>query len=154
MDPSAAVLNRLRTQLAGLPALLETVPRDAFDRRVGEKWSVTEHVAHLGRYHEVFIERVHRMLTEQEPTFEAYRAEDDPEWADWHGRSFEDAMLRLHAARDALLSILQDVPSEQWARTARHAHYGVLTLRGWVELFLAHEGHHLYVITRRARGLT
>src|SRR5436190_22586797 len=134
MDPSAAVLGRLRTQLAGLPALLETVPRDAFDRRAGEKWSVTEHVAHLGRYHEVFIERVHRILTEQEPTFEAYRAEDDPEWADWQVRPFEDAMQRLRAARETLLGILQDLSGEQWGRTGRHARYGVLTLRGWVEL--------------------
>ena len=154
MDPSTAVISRLRTQLTGLPALLENVPRDALDRRVAGKWSVTEHVAHLGRYHEVFIERVHGILTEQEPTFQAYRAEDDPEWPDWQVRSFEDAMQRLHAARDTLLGILKDLSGEQRARRGRHARNGVLPLRGWVELFLAHEWHHLYVITRRARGLT
>src|SRR5437868_6628772 len=154
MDPSTAVISRLKTQLAAVPALLENVPRDALDRRVADKWSVTEHVAHLARYHEVFIERVQRVLTEREPTFEAYRAEADPEWPDWQVRSFEDAMQRLHAARDTLLGILQDLSGEQWARTGRHARYGVLTLRGCVELFLAHEGHHLYVMTRRARGLT
>ena len=153
MDPAAAVLSRMKTQLAGLPALLESVPRTAFDRRIGGKWSVTENIAHLGRYHEVFIERVHRLLSEEGPEFDAYSAEDDPEWAEWQGRSFEEVMQRLHAARDALVAVLKDLTSDQWARTARHARYGVLSLRGFVELFLVHEGHHLYVITRRGRGL-
>jgi len=153
MEPAAAVLSRMNTQLAGLPALLESVPRSAFDRRIAGKWSVTENIAHLGRYHEVFIERVHRLLSEEAPEFDAYSAEGDPEWAEWQGRSFEELMQRLHAARDALVGVLKDLTSDQWARTARHARYGVLSLRGFVELFLVHEGHHLYVITRRGRGL-
>ena len=28
-----------------------------------------------------------------------------------------------------------------------------LTLRAWLEFFLVHEGHHLYVIMKRARGV-
>jgi DinB superfamily len=117
MDPAAAVLSRMNTQLAGLPALLESVPRTAFDRRIGGKWSVTENIAHLGRYHEVFIERLHRLLSEEAPEFDAYSAEADPEWAAWQGRSFEEVMQRLHAARDALVGVLHDVtPSNGRAR--------------------------------------
>lgn len=153
MDPSVAVLGRLRTQLSGLSPLLEAVPREGFGTRVGGKWSVTDHVAHLGRYHEIFIERVRRILAEREPAFDAYRAEDDPEWPEWQSRSFEAALQHLHAVREALLSILQNLTADQWMRRGRHARYGSMSLRGWVELFLVHEGHHLYVITRRARGL-
>ena len=42
---------------------------------------------------------------------------------------------------------------EQLARTGRHARFGSLTLRTWLEFFLAHEGHHLYVILKRAHGI-
>jgi hypothetical protein len=28
-----------------------------------------------------------------------------------------------------------------------------MTLRAWLEFFLAHEGHHLYVILKRAHGV-
>jgi hypothetical protein len=153
MDPSAATLARLRTQLAGLPALLEGVPRENFDQRVGAKWSVTENVAHLARYHEVFLERIHRILIEDQPVITAYRAETDPEWPAWQPRSFEEAKQRLHASREALIPILQALTGDQWRRVGRHARYGALSLRGWLELFLVHEGHHLYVLTRRARGL-
>jgi hypothetical protein len=153
MEHSVAVLGRMHAQLAGLPSLLEAVPRAAFDRRLGNKWSVTEHVAHLGRYHEVFIDRVRRILAENQPDIEPYVAEADPEWPEWQRQPFEEAMQRLHAARGALVGILTGLTANQWGRTARHTRYGVLSLRGWVELFLVHEGHHLYVITRRARGL-
>ena len=51
------------------------------------------------------------------------------------------------AARVALLT------PEQLARTGRHVRFGSMTLRAWLEFFLAHEGHHLYVILKRAHGI-
>jgi hypothetical protein len=153
MDTSAAILSRLRLQLASLPALLEGVSRRDYDVEVDGRWSVTENVAHLARYHEVTIERVRLILSALEPTLDTYRAEADPEWAAWRGISFEDAVLRLHAARDTLVGILAELGPAQWTRTGRHPRFGALTLRAWMEFFLVHEGHHLYVITKRARRL-
>jgi hypothetical protein len=153
MEASASILSRLRTQLTGLPALLDGVPRRAFDSRAADKWSVTENIAHLGRYHEVSIERIHEILTSSEPTIPAYHSDADPEWPAWQRRSFEEAMQRLHAARATLIGIIEALSPEQWTRRGKHTRYGPLSLRAWLELFLAHEGHHLYVITRRSRGL-
>lgn len=153
MDASTTILTRLRTQLSSLPALLEGVPRRDYDARVGGKWSVTENVAHLARYHEVTIERVRLILSEQGPAIDTYRAETDPEWPSWHGVPFEDAVLRLHAARGTLVGILEGLAADQWTRTGRHPRFGSLSLRAWLEFFLVHEGHHLYVIIRRARGI-
>src|SRR5207302_532603 len=93
--------------------------------------------AHLARYHEVFIDRVSQILARDEPTFGAYVAEQDPEWSEWQTRSFEESMLRLHATRDALVVMLEAVSAAQWTRSGRHPRYGVLSLRGWLELFLA-----------------
>jgi len=152
MDPTATILTRLRTQLSSLPALLQGVPRPDYDTRVGGKWSATQHVAHLARYHEVTIDRVRQMLTEAEPPIESYRAERDAEWAEWETLSFEEAVQRLHAARETLIGILEGLTPAQWTRTGRHATFGALSIRAWMDFFLAHEGHHLYVITKRARG--
>ena len=153
MDPQAAVLPRLRTQLAALPALLESVARDRFDVRPGGAWSVTDTVAHLARYHEISIERIRAILTEEAPAFGPYRAEQDPEWPAWQAQSFEDLMLRLRASRAALIEIVEQLTPEQWARTGRHHVFGTLSLRAWLEFFLAHEGHHLYILMKRARGV-
>ncbi len=151
VEPAASILPRLRTQLAGLPALLDGVSRAGYDERLDGAWSITETIAHLARYHEVSIDRVRAILAEPSPAFPAYRAEQDPEWPAWHAVTFEEAMLRLHASRDALIVIVERLTPEQWARTGRHSAFGPLTLRAWLEFFLLHEGHHLYTIARRAR---
>src|SRR5207237_9871342 len=47
------------------------------------KWSATDNLAHLGRYHEVFAERLGRMLREDAPEFARYRADGDAGVAAW-----------------------------------------------------------------------
>src|SRR5207247_2388996 len=53
------------------------------------------------------------------------------------------ANRHIRPARGALLAILEELSMDQWTRAGRHSQYGRLSLRAWVELFLAHEGHHL-----------
>lgn len=153
MDATNPILDRLRTQLSALPSLLEGIPRADLDKRVAGAWSVTENVAHLARHTELTIERVKRILAEHEPAFPVYRAEQDPEWPAWQARSFEDSLERLHAARATLIAMVERLTPGELARTGRHARFGLLSLRGWLDFYLVHEGHHLYVITRRAHGL-
>jgi hypothetical protein len=94
-----------------------------------------------------------RILAEEEPSFPPYRAEQDADWPTWQARSFEEVMERLRATRADLIARVALLTSEQLARTGRHARFGSLTLRTWLEFFLAHEGHHLYVILKRAHGI-
>jgi uncharacterized damage-inducible protein DinB len=152
MELARSISDRLRAQLEALPSLLEGVDRDALDRRVNGKWSVTETAAHLARYTELTIERVRRIVAEPEPSFPPYRAEQDPDWPAWQGRPFEDVAARLRASREELATVVANLTPGDLTRTGRHARFGSLTLRAWLEFFLAHEGHHLYVILKRAHG--
>lgn len=152
-DSRTSLLTRLHGQLLALPVLLEGIPREALDRRAGDKWSVTENVAHLARHHEITLDRIQRILSEQEPSLPAYRADQDPSWPAWQARSFEDIAQRLHALRTTLIAAVEVLTAEQLSRTGRHSRFGPLSLHAWLEFFLVHEGHHLYVIVKRARGL-
>jgi DinB family protein len=154
MDARTSILERLRTQLDSLPVLVEGVPRENLDKRVGDKWSVTENVAHLARHTELTIERVRRILEERDPVFPPYRAEEDPDWPAWQARSFEESMEELRESRACLVATVERLTAEELERTGRHARFGPLPLRGWLDFYLVHEGHHLYTITKRARGLT
>ncbi len=152
-DDSRAIGERLRGQLDALAQLIEGVPREDLDKRIAGKWSATENAAHLARHTELTIDRVRRILAEDEPAFPPYRAEEDPEWPAWLSRSFEDVVERLRESRADLIALVAALKPEQFARTGRHARFGPLSLRAWLEFFLAHEGHHLYVLMKRARGL-
>jgi uncharacterized damage-inducible protein DinB len=125
------------------------------------KWSLHQHLCHLGRYHEVFLERLDRILHESSPKMDRYRAEDDPQWGPWMQLSNPDALERFRGLRTKLIRELDGCSSEDWARTAIHSALGEMTLRRWLDFFLVHEAHHLYnmmftkaAAKQKAAGLT
>ena len=98
VDESQVV--RLKTQLVSVELLFSGATPERIDRRpVSGNWSARENLAHIGRYHEIFLERLHHILTEQSPQFARYRAEEDPGWQEWQSRNFEEIRTELVALR-------------------------------------------------------
>ena len=151
LSPSSA--SRLASQLECLPALLEGAAPDALRRctRSG-KWSVHENLAHLARHHAVVLDRVRKVLAEDRPTLPRYAAEEDAEWPAWAALPLEEILARLTALRAELLAIVSGLTDAQLARTGVHPTLGEMALPLWIEFFLLHEAHHLYVVMKRARG--
>ena len=144
-EPKDSILLRLRTQLDALPVLLSNVSSDAILQRPDSgKWSAHENIAHLGRYHEIFIERVKLILAESAPHLPRYRAEEDPWWPMWTARSPGEVLDRLNVLRRDLTGLVESLSDNQLDRVGVHARFGSMTLRIWLEFFLFHEGHHLY----------
>ena len=151
LSPSTAA--RLATQLECLPALLAGVSPDAIRARTRSgKWSVHENLAHLARHHAVFLARVRSVLSEDRPTLPRYAAEEDPEWPAWAALPTAEVLERLRALRTELTLLVEGLGAADLARTARHPALGEMPLGLWVEFFLLHEAHHLYVVLKRARG--
>lgn len=141
---------RLKTQLASVELLLSGATPERIDRRPASgKWSARENLAHIGRYHEIFLERLHHILTEQSPQFARYRAEEDPGWQEWQSRNFEEIRTGLVALRLNLIDKITALQPLDYNRTGIHSSFGEMTLALWLELFLIHEAHHLYVILQR-----
>jgi uncharacterized damage-inducible protein DinB len=151
LSPSSSA--RLATQLECLPALLEGVSLEAVLRRTRSgKWSVHENLAHLARHHAVVLERVRRVLVEDRPALDRYAAEADPEWPAWAALSTDEVLTRLWALRRELAALIGGLSDAQLERTAFHPSFGEMPLSLWIEFFLLHEAHHLYVVMKRARG--
>jgi uncharacterized damage-inducible protein DinB len=118
-----------------------------------DKWSARENLAHLARYHEIFLERVERILHEDKPVFVRYRAEEDPEWEIWRQRPHRDLLERLAKKREQLVSKLKSLSDQDFHRVGIHPRFGQMELSQWLEFFLVHEGHHLYVVFQQVRML-
>jgi hypothetical protein len=150
MRNKEALLVRLRTQLDAIPTLLANRDSDAIQQRPATgKWSALENLAHLARYHEVFIARIDRILAENAPLLPRYRAEDHPHWEGWRARSQQEILDQLKILRSDLVRRVETLNEEQLNRVGVHALFGTLALRSWLEVFLFHEGHHLYVALTR-----
>ncbi len=145
-------LRRLKTQIASVELLFSDANPERIDRRPASgKWSARENLAHIGRYHEIFLERLHRIVTVQSPKFARYRAEEDPGWQEWASRPIEEVRIRLTALRLNLVDRIVGLQPQDYTRVGIHSAFGEMTLSLWLEFFLVHEAHHLYVILQRLR---
>ena len=111
-----------------------------------------ENLAHLARHHTVVLDRVRKVLAEHRPKLPRYAAEEDAEWPVWSALSTDDVLTRLKTLREELAALVEGLTEEQLARTAVHSSLGEMSLPLWIEFFLLHEAHHLYVVMKRARG--
>ena len=141
---------RLRTQLDSLNFILRDASQQTIERTPPSgKWSARENLAHLARYHEVFLERLERILKEKNPQFSRYRAEDDPQWPEWSTLPATEVLARLRSLRTELINRVHHLSADQAARTGTHPTFGKMTVPEWIDFFLLHEAHHLYIVVQR-----
>jgi uncharacterized damage-inducible protein DinB len=147
-------LHRCETQLQDFLAVTLTgVSVETLSAKVVPgKWSAHEQLAHLARYHQIFLQRIDRILTEQTPEFPRYRAEEDLEWPAWSGLPTAQLLVRISSMRAKLMARLQSLSEEDFERTGIHPKFGAMSLSLWLEFFLVHEAHHLYVVLQLVRS--
>src|SRR5215472_5588501 len=88
------------------------------------KWSGQEQLAHLARYHQVFLERMDRILKEDCPALARYRAEEDPEWKFWQARAYKELVGDLAVLREKLISRLKGLTDADYERKGVHSKFG------------------------------
>lgn len=141
---------RLTAQLRALSRILQDgSPETIRARPVPDKWSAHENLAHLARHHDVFVKRLDRILREDGPRLPRYLAEEDPEWPEWRALSTDELLIRLKKLRDQLTQRIESLSPAQPVRVGVHPTFGEMTVVQWVEFFLLHEAHHLYVMMKR-----
>jgi uncharacterized damage-inducible protein DinB len=152
-DSNSTRLQRCETQLQDfLTVTLSGVsPETLSARPIPGKWSAHEQLAHIARYHQIFLQRIDRILAEQAPEFSRYRAEDDPEWPAWSSLPAPQLFVRISSMRAKLMARLRSLTEEDFERTGVHPKFGEMSLSLWLEFFLVHEAHHLYVVLELVR---
>ncbi len=147
-------IQRLALQFEGLERILEGFDAGETSHSTGSgKWSAKQQIAHLARYHQIFDERLTRILEEDSPCFDRYRAEEDAEWAHWQTLPCAAITTKLLDLRAELTEKLQKLPADSYRRIGVHPALGPMALIDWLEFFLVHEGHHMYLIFSDQRNL-
>ncbi|MBO0929820.1 DinB family protein [Fibrella aquatilis] len=114
------------------------------------KWSIFEQIAHLARYQVVFQQRIDLICQTDQPHFDRYIADDDPNFAPWLVLTTTELLAQLKQDRAALNHTLATLTDIQLRRTGTHPTFGAMDLEGWTEFFLLHEAHHFLSIMRLA----
>ena len=148
-----STLTRLGTQLDCLPDVLSSASPDAMHNRPASgKWSAHENLAHLVRVQEIMLSRMERILGEDSPLLDRYDAQSDPDWPLRAALPTDQILEQLLATRAGLITKVEKLSDKEWRRLGVHSRMGAMPLATWLEFFLVHEAHHLYMIFLRSRG--
>src|SRR5262245_42809012 len=138
---------KLRRAVAGLT-------REELTARPGPgKWSILECVIHLVDSDAISIDRMKRILTEDNPPL-LYA--DETVYVDrlfTHDQDLEDALVLMEVGRRQWARVLRKLPDEAFARTGQHNRRGTVKLGDMVATYIAHIDDHLKFILGKRENL-
>lgn len=146
IETFAAGGQRLRASAAGLSQeklLAKPGPGD---------WSIQELVIHLVDSDAIAIDRMKRILTEDNPTL--LSADESAYVTQLHCdvQSIEDAILLFDLGRRQFARVLRNLSESDFLRFGTHNLRGRLTLADFLRAYAHHLDHHLtFLLAKRAR---
>ncbi len=154
MQIPSSISTRLQYQHKSLIDMIDGLSEEQVRRQVVPgKWSIFENIVHLQTYQHVFTGRINRILTGNNPAFERYTAEGDPDFLDNCHKSFREIMQDFISMRKEMTAGILHFPESDYGKTGIHPVYGQLNLLQWLNFFLLHEAHHLFTIFKLSAEL-
>ncbi|HUE14054.1 MAG TPA: DinB family protein [Planctomycetaceae bacterium] len=143
IEDYVACSGRLRQAVAGLS-------REELTARPGPgDWSILELVIHLADSDCIAIDRMKRMLTEDEPPLLYADETAYVRQLATHEQSLEDALILFEVGRRQFARVLRALPDEAFERRGIHNRRGVLTVGGTVQDYIKHVDDHLTFLTEK-----
>ncbi len=113
-----------------------------------ERFSLRDIVAHLATVEQIWLGRVQRILTEENPLFPPAPLLDEERVA----ATPPENLALLHVTRHKIIDAISDLQDSHWLRTGRSESLGDLTLESLAVLILAHDGYHLRQVNEWLRS--
>jgi uncharacterized damage-inducible protein DinB len=138
------VINRYEYGGRLLALAIESLPDElARQRSLPGTWSIAELVAHLVDSDAVAIDRMKRVIAEENPILYAY---DENAWTarlDSNNIPLEEAVALFAANRKWMARILRKCTEADWARVGQHTESGEKSLANLVAMYITHLDYHL-----------
>lgn len=141
-----AAAQEVRNAVAGL------TKQDLTARPGPGKWSILEVVVHLADSDAIAIDRMKRILTEENPPLLYANETAYVEKLFTHDQDLEDALVLMETGRRQWARVLRKLPDEGFLRAGVHNKRGAVTLGQFVADYIQHIDSHLqFIIDKRAK---
>ena len=138
---------KVRAAVAGLT-------RDELTARPGPgEWSILEVVIHLADSDAIRIDRMKRMLTEDNPPLLYADETAYVRQLATHEQDLEDALVLLEVGRRQFARVLRALPPEAFDRHGTHNTRGRMTVGGMVPSYIKHIDDHLVFVRKKRENL-
>jgi uncharacterized damage-inducible protein DinB len=147
-----SINDRLNTQHLAIRELIRNLDEEIINRRpeIG-KWSIQENLVHIVSYHQVFLQRMDKIIAGDNPYFERYRAEDDANFNKLQKLISGELLIHLEDERKKVIDFIFKLNKSELQKAGTHQKFGAMNLVEWIEFFLLHEAHHIYTIFKLSR---
>lgn len=143
------ISTRLQYQHKNLVDIIDGLSEEQVRQQVVPgKWSIFQQIVHLQTYQHTFIGRVKEILKGHGPVFERYTAEADLQFHENSAKSFREVMQDMITTRKEMANEMLHFSEADFAKKGTHPLFGELNLQQWINIFLLHEGHHLFSILK------
>ena len=147
MPLPTSITTRLEYQHKSLIDIIDGLSDEQIRKQiVAGKWSIFENIVHLATYQHAFLERIQKILSEENPAFARYTAETDPLFPDNCSRSTREIMQDLITTRREIIDKVLSLKEEDVQRAGGHPTFGSMNIAQWLNFFVLHESHHLFTI--------
>ena len=144
MDSRKLIVDRLTQHVEELRGFTDGLPTDELRARPSPtKWSLFEIAMHLVEVQDVFLERLTRMLAEEQPQIVPFTPDKERQEGLYLSENFERRMKDFEEQRRSLFVVLKDLTDAQWKREGVHPDIKHYTVEKCMEAMMRHEEHHL-----------
>ncbi len=149
------VLERVRGTPARLEEMIRSLPQEIWTVRIGDDWSIQEHVGHLYDLDELHEGRLEDYRTGKEVLRAADMTNRKTYEAEHNKSSMEELLSRFRTARLSFVEQLETMDAEAVSRSALHPRLKKpMRVIDLVQFVAEHDDHHLASIRQLARRLT
>lgn len=153
IDEQHELLKTLRSTPLVVERLLRGLPDDQVRERPSEgEWAIIEVVAHLGDTDERTIERIRRILEEDEPMLEPYDQAALAVERNYIGMDLAEQVRRFADLRAEHVRLLEALDDAGWQRPGIHGEHGRVTVQQLTAHSAGEDGDHLAQIARLIPG--
>jgi uncharacterized damage-inducible protein DinB len=143
----AAGGDRLRNAIKGLTR------EEALARPGPGTWSIQELVIHLADSDAIVIDRMKRILTEDNPALLCADETAYVERLHSDAQSLEDAVDLFDLGRRQIARVLRQLNDSQFDRVGTHSQTGIVSLAKLVRGYADHLDHHLEFLVAKRRNM-
>ena len=149
--------HELLKTLRSTPLVVERLVRGLLDAQVRRRpsegeWAIIEVVAHLGDTDERTVERLRRMLAEDEPMLEPYDQAALAVERNYIGMDLAEQLGRFADVRAEHVRLLAALDDAGWLRSGIHGEHGRITVQQLTAHSAGEDGDHLDQIARLVPG--
>jgi DinB superfamily len=134
------------------PALLRFILQDVTQEQAMNSWdadwNVVFVVCHLRDLEAAYLQRVHMMLEQDNPTFPPNDQRAMAVERNYAGADLRTALAEFEAFRREFIALLRSLSDEQWERRGQHPYFGETTILTQAVNNAIHDLDHLEQIAR------